>query len=376
MKNINNSTDQKLKLRLEEHEFNFDPEAWKSLNKKLNQHNPRRSPLWLYSLAILTITVTVLSIAWYVPFEPIQEFLEKTFDFTIDSKEIKSIDTKAINLEEDKEKIDFLQQIPLEQKNVPTDSKIKSPIAPLPQMNPIKLLKEEEKIEKAIELTKPIATINTFLESEEIITRVNLPFKKRVKAGFFGGGTVAVSGSPLIPEGAISPGVGVFAGYNINDKWSVQAEVNFRKGFVQPFTTKEEKVNTLSLPTTITSVSTSFDRVTANQEVIARNLTVIEFPILAKYNVNDKSSVMAGVRPSWIHVKDPNSDNSSTDARHPAIYEKVDLGLSVGYELQLTERVAVDFRFNKGLTELFIDDEESTDFNNDFQASVRYTLNP
>ena len=89
MKNINNSTDQKLKLRLEEHEFNFDPEAWKSLNKKLNQHNPRRSPLWLYSLAILTITVTVLSIAWYVPFEPIQEFLEKTFDFTIDSKEIK-----------------------------------------------------------------------------------------------------------------------------------------------------------------------------------------------------------------------------------------------------------------------------------------------
>ena len=79
MKNINNSTDQKLKLRLEEHEFNFDPEAWKSLNKKLNQHNPRRSPLWLSSLAILTITVTVLSIAWYVPFEPIQEFLEKTF---------------------------------------------------------------------------------------------------------------------------------------------------------------------------------------------------------------------------------------------------------------------------------------------------------
>ena len=279
-------------------------------------------------------------------------------------------------MEEYKVKIDFLQQIPLEQKNVPTDSKIKSPIAPLTQMNPTKLLKEEEKIEKAIELTKPIATINTFLESEEIITRVNLPFKKRVKAGFFGGGTVAVSGSPLIPEGAISPGVGVFAGYNINDKWSVQAEVNFRKGFVQPFTTKEEKVNTLSLPTTITSVSTSFDRVTANQEVIARNLTVIEFPILAKYNVNDKSSVMAGVRPSWIHVKDPNSDNSSTDARHPAIYEKVDLGLSVGYELQLTERVAVDFLFNKGLTELFIDDEESTDFNNDFQASVRYTLNP
>ena len=169
MKNINNSTDQKLKLRLEEHEFNFDPEAWKSLNKKLNQHNPRRSPLWLSSLAILTITVTVLSIAWYVPFEPIQEFLEKTFDFTIESKEIKSIDTKAINLEEDKEKIDFLQQIPLEQKNVPTDSKIKSPIAPLPQMNPTKLLKEEEKIEKAIELTKPIATINTFLESEEIM---------------------------------------------------------------------------------------------------------------------------------------------------------------------------------------------------------------
>ena len=32
--------------------------------------------------------------------------------------------------------------------------------------------------------------------------------------------------------------------------------------------------------------------------------------------------------------------------------------------------------YNKGLTELFIDDEESTDFNNDFQASVRYTLNP
>ena len=197
-----------------------------------------------------------------------------------------------------------------------------------------------------------------------------------MKAGFFGGGTVAVSGSPLIPEGAVSPGIGVFAGYNINDKWSVQAEVNFRRGFVQPFTAKEEKNNTLNLPTTITSEATSFDRVAANQEVIARSLTVLEFPSLARSKVNEKSSVMAGIRPSWIHVKDPNSDNSSTDARRSPIYEKVDLGVSVGYEFQVSERVALDIRFNKGLTELFKDDEDSTDFNNDFQASVRYTLNP
>lgn len=377
MKNINNSSEQKLKLRLEEHEFDFDPKAWKSLNKKLNQHNPRRSPLWLSSLVILTVAVTMLSVAWYVPFEPIQEFLEKTFDFNIEVKEEQPVDTKSINLEENIEEVDFQQQIPLENNNAPTSPTIKSPVALLPQMNPIELWKiEEERLDKAIDLAKPIAAISTLLENEEEITRVNLPLKKRVRAGFFGGGTVAVSGSALIPQGAVSPGIGVFVGYNINDKWSVQAEVNFRKGFVQPFTAKEDKENTLILPTTVTAETTSFDRVAANQEVIARNLTVLEFPILAKYKVNEKSSVMAGIRPSWIHVKDPNSDNNSTDTRHTPIYEKVDLGVSVGYEFQLSKRVAVDIRFNKGLTELFQDDEESTDFNNDFQASVRYTLNP
>jgi len=377
MKNINHSSEQKLKNRLEEHEFDFDPKAWNSLNKKLNQHNPRRSPLWLSSLVILTVTVTMLSVAWYVPFEPIQEFLEKTFDFKTEIKEEQSIDTKSIYLEEKIEEIDFQQQIPLKNNNAPTNPNFKMPVAPLPPINPINLWKtEEEKLDKAIEKAKPIAAISTLLENEGEITKVNLPIKKRVKAGFFGGGTVAVSGSPLIPQGAVSPGIGVFAGYNINDKWSVQAEVNFRKGFVQPFTAKEDKENTLTLPTTITAETTSFDRVTANQEVIARNLTVLEFPILAKYKVTEKSSVMAGIRPSWIHVKDPNSDNNSTDARHTPIYEKVDLGVSVGYEFQLSKRVAVDIRFNKGLTELFQDDEESTDFNNDFQASVRYTLNP
>lgn len=377
MKNINNSSEQKLKLRLEEHEFDFDPQAWKSLNKKLNQHNPRRSPLWVSSLLILTVAVTLLSIAWYVPLEPIQEFLEKTFDFNTEVKEEQSVETKTIDLEEKTEEVDFQQQVPFENNNTPTSPNINTPVAPLPQMNPTDLWeKEEEKLNKKIELTRPIAAMSTLLENEEEITHVNLPLKKRVKAGFFGGGTVAVSGSPLIPAGAISPGIGVFAGYNINDKWSVQAEVNFRKGFVQPFTAKEEKVNTLNLPTTITSEATPLDRVVANQEVIARNLTILEFPILAKYKVNEKSSVMAGVRPSWIHVKDPNSDNSSTDANHSAIYEKVDLGVSVGYEYQISERVAVDIRFNKGLTELFQDDEESNNFNNDFQASVRYTLNP
>ena len=377
MKNINNSSEQKLKLRLEEHEFDFDPKAWKSLNKKLNQHNPRRSPLWLSSLMVLTVAVTLLSVAWYVPFEPIQEFLEKTFDFNTEVKEEQPIDTKSIKLEEKIEEVDFQQQIPLKNNNTPTSPNIKTPVAPLPQMNPIDLWKiEEEKLDKAIDLAKPIAAISTLLENEEEITQVNLPIKKRVKAGFFGGGTVAVSGSPLIPEGAVSPGIGVFAGYNINDKWSVQAEVNFRKGFVQPFTAKEDKENTLTLPTNITAETNSFDRVTANQEIIARNLTVLEFPILAKYKVNEKSSMMAGIRPSWIHVKDPNSDNSSAEARQTPIYEKVDIGISVGYEFQLSKRVAVDIRFNKGLTELFQDDEESTDFNNDFQASVRYTLNP
>ena len=377
MKNINNLSEQKLKLRLEEHEFDFDPQAWKSLNKKLNQNNPRRSPLWMSSLMVLTVAVTLLSVAWYVPLEPIQEFLEKTFDFKTEVKEEQPVKTETIDLEEKTEEVDFQQQIPLENNTTPTNPNINTPVAPLPQVNPNDLWKiEEEKSNKEIEITRPIAAISILLENEGEITQVNLPIKKKVRAGFFGGGTVAVSGSPLIPEGAVSPGIGIFAGYNINDKWSVQAEVNFRRGFVQPFTAKEDKDHTLNLPTTITSESTSFDRVAANQEVIARNLTVLEFPILAKYKVNEKSSVMAGVRPSWIHVKDPNSDNSSTDARRSPIYEKVDLGVSVGYELQLSERVAVDIRFNKGLTELFQDDDDSNDFNNDFQASVRYTLNP
>ena len=155
---------------------------------------------------------------------------------------------------------------------------------------------------------------------------------------------------PLIPEGAVSPGIGVFAGYNINDKWGVQAEVNFRKGFIQPFTPKADRDEFLNLPIPVSSESTAYDRVVNNQDVIARSLTVLEFPILAKYKLNEKHSVMAGIRPSWIYVKDPNSDNNSADSSLNAIYEKWDVGMSVGYEVQLSKRVAVNFRYNQGVT--------------------------
>ena len=376
MKNINNSSEHKLKLRLEEHEFDFDPQAWKSMNKMLNNHNPRRSPLWMSSLIALTVAVTLLSVAWYVPFEPIQEFLEKTFDFSEEVETEKPVLSAPYYLDNEMDEVDFQQEIPMDE-STPQELDIKTPVAPIQPMNPIELLKEQERINNEQEPTKPIAAISTFLDNnDDEIKHVDLPVKRKVRAGFFGGGTVAVSGSPLIPKGAISPGIGVFAGYNINDKWSVQAEVNFRKGFVQPFTPKAEKDEFLNLPITVNEKASSYDKVVMNEEVIARNLTVLEFPILAKYKVSEKSSVMAGVRPSWIRVKDPNPDNSSTNARPSAIYEKIDLGVSVGYEVQLSKRVALDFRFNKGLTDLFQDDEDSTDYNNDFQASVRYTLNP
>lgn len=376
MKNINHHAEQNLRNRLEEHEFDFDPKAWSAMNKTLNRHNPRRSPLWVSSLIILTALVTLSSIAWYVPFDPIQELLEKTFDFKEKVIEEQPIQNTQV-WQGDAEIIDFQKTTIPNYNNTPTEKEMRdAPILPLPQIKSFDLLDfQKEQSKEDLETAKPITPIATYLENiDETITPVELPIKRKINAGFFGGGSVAISGSPLIPEGAVSPGIGVFAGYNINDKWSVQMEVNFRKGFVQPFTAEEDRSETLNIPE-INAASPSYDRVVANEGIIAKNLTVLEFPVLAKYKVNKKHSVMAGVRPSWIHVKDPNSDNSTTDNHHAAIYDKVDVGLSVGYEMQLTDRVALNLRYNKGVTDLFEENEDSY-YNNDFQASIRYMLNP
>ena len=218
--------------------------------------------------------------------------------------------------------------------------------------------------------------VETLLEEKTTkrIEPVNLPIPKRkVKAGFFGGGSVALSDSPLTPHGAISPGIGVFAGYKINDKWSVQAEVNLKKGFLNV-----DSNNEIVDVVTNTNTPSTYERLAASPALVAKNLTVLEFPILAKYKVNEKNSVMAGVRPSWIQVKDPNSDNNTlaVDAGN-TMYQKMDVGISIGYERQLTDKLALNIRYNKGVTDLFEDaptDEKY--YNTDFQASIRYTLNP
>ncbi len=377
MKNINNNAEHKLKQLLVEHEFDYDPQAWKSLNKKLNKNNPRRSPLWVSSLLMLTALVTTLSVAWYVPLEPIQKFFEETFDFQEENIREKTIHIPLSKIEVIETPIERVFENNIAPTKINRQKVEDSPVLPLPQMGPPDLLEiQEDEIEKENQTIKPIAAMNSYVEDEKnTVTPIDLPMKSKIRAGFFGGGSVAVSNSPLIPEGAVSPGIGVFAGYNINDKWGVQAEVNFRKGFIQPFTPKTERDEFLNLPAPVTSQSSAYDRVAKHQDVIARNLTILEFPILAKYKLNEKHSLMAGVRPSWIHVKDPNSDNNSADSSLNAIYEKWDVGMSLGYEVQLSKRVAVNFRYNQGVTDLF-EENDDTYLNNDFQASVRYSLTP
>ena len=370
MKNLNLG-EQNLKSRLTEHEFDFDPQAWKSLNKQLNNHNPRRSPLWVLSLALLTMTVTLLSVAWYAPaeLEPIKEFIEQVI--SLEEKE----DTREIHIIRPRTKMKVKELkiesvVPETKERKQRRKEVEKTIGP-PELIDIEWQRTE------VKSSKPIASVESLLEEKatERIEPVGLPMPKRkVEAGFFGGGSVALSDSPLTPHGALSPSIGVFAGYKINDKWSVQAEVNLKKGFID-LDPKNEIVDVL--PSSANARS-AYERLQASPEVVAKNLTVLEFPILAKYKVNEKNSVMAGVRPSWIQVKDPNSDNNTiaADAAN-TMFKKVDVGLSIGYERQISERVALNIRYNKGVTNLF--NESETDnkyYNTDFQASVRYTLNP
>jgi len=343
MKNLNLG-EQNLRTRITEHEFDFDPQAWKAMNKQLNRHNPRRSPLWVLSLALLTMTVTLLSVAWYGPveLEPIKEFIEQVITFE------EKKDTRKINIIRPKSKMKVKEfkietVIPETKERKQRRKEVEEMIGP-PELIDIEWQRTE------VKSSKPIASVESLLDEKpaERIEPINLPVSKRkVKAGFFG---------------------------DINDKWSVQAEVNLKKGFlnVDP---KNEIVDVI--PST-TNARSAFERLSADPALVAKNLTVVEFPILAKYKVNEKNSVMAGVRPSWIQVKDPNSDNNTiaVDAGN-TMFQKVDVGLSIGYERQLSEKVALNIRYNKGVTNLF-NDAETDDkyYNTDFQASIRYTLNP
>ena len=163
MKNINTSTEQDLRSRLTEHEFDFDPQAWRSMDKMLNKHNPRRSPLWVTSLLLLTATVTFLSVAWYAPIEPIKSFLVKTFEMEATPVREKpallpTSASKKSNTTDEQPTINFEKSIP----NTP-NSEDKIDIIPLPQIGPFDLLQQQEQENYSDENNnaEPIAAIHS-----------------------------------------------------------------------------------------------------------------------------------------------------------------------------------------------------------------------
>lgn len=83
------------------------------------------------------------------------------------------------------------------------------------------------------------------------------------------------------------------------------------------------------------------------------NLSYVNVPVMAKYYVSDKISLQAGPQIGFLVAAKAKMDGESEDVKDQL--KTTNFGLNFGLGYSFTEKVAVDFRYNVGLTEIAVD---------------------
>ncbi len=112
---------------------------------------------------------------------------------------------------------------------------------------------------------------------------------------------------------------GIFAEIKVADKFAVQPEALFSY--------ESSKIS-----------STDF------------NLSYINVPVMAKYYASEKISLQVGPQIGFLVGAKAKMDGESEDLKDDI--KSINFGLNFGLGYNLTEKVAVDFRYNAGLTDI------------------------
>lgn len=105
-------------------------------------------------------------------------------------------------------------------------------------------------------------------------------------------------------------------------------------------------------------------------EDIATKLNYINIPLLAKYNLNEKFSVLAGPQIGFLMSAKLKDSNESLDVKDG--FNTFDFGLNVGAGYNVTENIIVDARYNFGLSNILKDSDGVSQKNSVIQLSVGY----
>lgn len=124
--------------------------------------------------------------------------------------------------------------------------------------------------------------------------------------------------------------IGGFAEYNINKQWAVQPELLYTWS-------QYKKASNFS------TYYNNYGRSSADENI---NLAYVSVPILAKYNLNNTISFLAGPQASYLIYADENLLKNDNNA-----FTNFELSANIGVQVNI-EKVGFYARFNKGLTDI------------------------
>lgn len=124
--------------------------------------------------------------------------------------------------------------------------------------------------------------------------------------------------------------IGGFAEYNFNKQWAVQPELLYT------WSQYKKASNFLTY-------YNNYGRSSAGNNI---NLAYVSVPILAKYNLNNTVSFLAGPQASYLIYEDENLLKNDNQA-----FKNFELSANIGVQVNI-EKVGFYARFNKGLTDI------------------------
>ncbi len=244
---------------------------------------------------------------------------------------------------------------------------------------------EEMKVTPTSPATAPVIRFNEKTQEFELLETKNIPLleieekeeeidvrkeiaQRKFDAGLLVGTGYTTSANGPIDRGTISPTIGAFVNYDINDKLSLQVEALVKPFFTSTSLLSNPSANENLFDTTIVNLPQEYNYV--NKEL----KTVIELPVTIKYNVNKRNAIFAGIRPTLIRTKQKIVDafSSNLDSRN-SISTRDDIAVTLGIERQLTKKVSMDVRYSQGLIDQDKDDDKKN-LNSDIFLALKYAF--
>lgn len=212
---------------------------------------------------------------------------------------------------------------------------------------------------------QPVSKVPVFLTN---------PFSSghRIQVGVVAGGQMAYVPQNTNEKYGGSPTVGFSVNYQLNARWSVQADVLYRMApYFLLSSFQESRINATGQFEYLYYFAHSND------------LEFYELPILIKRSLfNGNAHVLGGLRPAFVRPVHINGGGSATGAYLSSYslsmrkgVRRFDLALTLGAEVRLWRNLWLHGRISQGLFDLSHDDffqNNRTDITTDLHLSLRY----